>query len=230
MIVLLVTFVLIKVLFPESAPIGNQAHTISNQKIVIIPMSGIPTSFLLALRKTLESQHDTGVLVATALGKGDEMLIPGSDQYNTDYLALVGKEIGQSLDRPNAFFIVLTNEDINSPDSGLRFVFSAHYDGVSVVSLARINELNFGLVPKLIEIPGTFLKMQERALKLINKAIGYGVYHLDASSDINDVMYGPIMGIHDLDRVGTWYQKGLTNQSMSPASGPLHASPVQHHY
>jgi hypothetical protein len=50
-----------------------------------------------------------------------------------------------------------------------------------------------------------FSKMQERALKLINKAIGYGVYGYEASSDINSVMYGPIMGPDDLDRVGSWY-------------------------
>jgi len=226
----LVTYALVKILFPASAPIGNQTHTISNQKIVIMPVSGVPTTFLTALKKTLESQHNTGVLVTTAIGKGDEMLIPGKDQYNAGYLASLGMQIGKSLGRPDAFFIVLTNEDINYPDSGLRFVYSAHYDGISVVSLARINELNFGVVPKLIEISSTFLKMQERALKLINKAIGYGVYDLDASSNINDVMYGPIMDIHDLDKAGSWYQKGLTNQSMSPTAGPQQASLAPAHY
>lgn len=211
-IVMIVTYILIKFLFPETTEIGNQSHTTQDQKLIIMPMSGVPPVFLTALEKQLESQHKVDVLVTTVMGKGDEMLIPGRDQFNSSYLASVGMRVGDGLDRQGAFYIVLTNEDINYVDSGLRFVYSAHYDGISVISLARINEMNFGVIPELIEIPGMFLKMQERSLKLINKAIGYGLYHLDASSNINDVMYGPIMGVEDLDKVGDWYQEERINK------------------
>lgn len=230
LIVAVTTIILAKVLFPTTVKIGNQSHTAEHQKIAIIPMTGVPLVFLAALEKTLESQHKTDVLVTTAIGKGDEMLISGKDQYNANYLASLGLNIGNRLGRPGAYYILLTNEDINHPESGLRFIYSAHYDGISVVSLARINNMNFGVIPKLIEIPEMFIKMQDRALKLINKAIGYGVYHYDASSNINDVMYGPVMGIYDLDRVGSWYQKGLTNQSMAPSAGPPQALLTPAHY
>lgn len=207
-VIMVITYILIKFLFPEITEIGNQSHTTQDQKLIIMPMSGVPPVFLTALEKQLELQHKVDVLVTTVMGKGDEMLIPGKNQFNSSYLASVGVKVGDGLDRPGAFYIVLTNEDINYVGSGLRFVYSAHYDGISVISLARINEMNFGVIPELIEIPSMFLKMQERALKLINKAIGYGVYHLDASSNINDVMYGPIMSVEDLDKVGDWYEGG----------------------
>ena len=200
-----VAAVVIRACLPEPVHIGNQARAPSGEKIVIIPMAGIPGAFLEALELKLDEQHHTDVLVTTEMGKGDEMLLPDRQQFNANYLAQLGLEIGQRIGRENAYIIVLTNEDINNPDSGLRYVYSSHYGDVSVVSLARINDRNFGVVPGLISVPAMFSKMQERALKLINKAIGYGVYGYEASSDINSVMYGPIMGPDDLDRVGSVY-------------------------
>jgi len=205
-LMVVITFVAIRSCLPESTNLGNSNHDISEQKIIIIPVAGIPPLFLQQLENKLEKLHNTDVLITTVMGTGTEILIPGSDQYNANYLASKGIEIGKRIGRDNSFIVVLTNEDINIPKSGLRYVYSAHYDGVSVTSLARINDMNHGVIPKLIEIPGMFLKMQQRALKIINKAIGYGVYGYKTSSDINSVMYGPIMGPQDLDRVGNWYE------------------------
>ena len=199
------TIFAIKLFLPEAAHVGNQGHSTADQTIVIIPMSGIPTVFLKSIEQKLEEQHNTNVLVTTAMGKGDEMLISNKDQFNANYLAALGRDIGNRIHRENAFFIVLTNEDINYPDSGFRYVYSAHYEGISVASLARINNMNYGVIPRIIQIPEMFTKMQERTLKILNKAIGYGVYGYEASSNVGSVMYGPIMGPDDLDRVGSWY-------------------------
>ncbi len=204
-IIAIITILIFQFFFPQKAHIGNQRHVVKDQKIVLIPMFGIPPKFLRSLEKTLEEQHKTNVLVTTDMGKGKEMLIKDSDQYNADILAAIGLRIGKNIGRDGAFTIVLTNEDINRPDSGLRYIYSSHYEGISVVSLARINPLNFGVDLNLISIPEKFLKMKERALKIINKSIGYGVYGYEASSNINSVMYGPIMGPSDLDKVGNWY-------------------------
>lgn len=204
-VLVIVPLVTVKFLFPEQVGLGNKDHDVDGQKIVIVPTAGVPLAFLWSLEETLEAQHETDVLVTTALGKGGEMLLPGGDQLTASYLASVGKEIAERIGREDAFVILLTNEDINYPKSGLRYVYSSHYEGVSVVSLARINVMNLGVVPNLIEVPGMFSIMKKRALKLINKAIGYGYYGYDASSNIDSVMYGPIMGPDDLDRVGSWY-------------------------
>ena len=203
--IVVVTILVARVLFPENAVLGNQGVPTADHKVVIIPMAGLPSVFVSKLKKELEKQHGFPVLVTTELGKGPEMIMKESGQYHSGHLAFVGNDIAKRIDRANAFKIVLTNEDINDPDSGLRFYYSAHFDGLSVVSLARINPSNFGVLPNLIEIPEMYMKMTSRALKLINKSIGYGVYAYQASSDVNSVMYGPVMGLSDLDRVGDWY-------------------------
>ena len=74
----------------------------------------------------------------------------------------------------------------------------ANYRGLSVVSTARIDPINYNL-PKDEKL------RDERLMKLINKAIGLQVYKYKVSSDMSSVMYGPIMGVEDLDRVGSWY-------------------------
>ena len=54
-------------------------------------------------------------------------------------------------------------------------------------------------------MPREYAEMKGRALILINKAIGYCVYGYAASSEINSVMYGPIISASDLDDMGDWY-------------------------
>lgn len=203
---LILTILVIRACLPVKSHLGNTEHTISEQKIVIVPMTGIPMLFLQKLEETLEQQHQTDVLVTTAMGKGVEMLLKNSDQYDATYLANLGLDIGGRIKRKNAFIIVLTNEDINYSKSGLRYVFSSHYEGVSVISLARVNPMNFGARVSLIAVPFAQQKILDRAIKLINKAIGYGLYKYEASSNVSNVMYGPIMSLDDLDQVGSWYQ------------------------
>jgi len=203
---LIFTILVIRACLPVKSHLGNGEHKILEQKIVIIPMTGMPMLFLQSLEKTLEQQHQADILVTTAMGKGEEMLLKNSDQYDATYLANLGLDIGKRIKRKNAFIIVLTNEDINYSKSGLRYVFSSHYDGVSVISLARVNPINFGANISLIEVPIIQQRTLDRAIKLINKAIGYGLYEYEASSNINNVMYGPIMSLDDLDQVGSWYQ------------------------
>lgn len=191
--------------FPERAKLGNQDIPAVEHKVVIIPTAGVPSVFLSRLEQTLEKRHGFPVLVTTQMGKGPEMVIQSSGQYNSGALAAAGRDVAKRIGHAETFVIVLTNEDINTPGSGLRYHFSTHYQGLSVVSLARINPTNFERMPNILKLPEMYQTMSERALKLINKSIGYGVYGFEASSDWKSVMYGPIMGPKDLDRVGSWY-------------------------
>ena len=133
------------------------------------------------------------------------MLLKKSKQYNAGILAAVGLDIRSQIGNNDAYAIFLTNEDINVSDSGYNYVFSAHYENITVISLARTNPLNFGVIPKVIDVPFMFDKMKNRALKLINKSIGYGLYEYEALSNLKSVMYGPVLSLRDLDRVGDWY-------------------------
>ncbi len=72
-------------------------------------------------------------------------------------------------------------------------------DQLTVMSLARID-------PRSYRQLANHELVLDRATKLINKALGYHIYGYKASSDAGNVMYGPIMGLDDLDRVNMWYR------------------------
>jgi predicted Zn-dependent protease len=208
LLIVVVTLLVAWVFWPRGTKLGNESYNTSNQRVVIIPSGSIPLGFLRNLERALEEQHGFNVLISPEMGLDAKWRIPETQQYNASLLAQQGLTLLRNMDRANAFCIILTNEDINDPDSGLRFLFSAHFEGVSVVSLARLNPESFGPVKKdVLSLPFLFNTLTDRTLKVINKAVGLGLYGYTQSSDTNSVMYGPIMGVSDLDRIGRWYQK-----------------------
>jgi len=84
------TILVIRACLPVKSHLGNSEHKISEQRIVIVPMTGMPMLFLQSLEETLEQRHQTDILVTTMMGKGEEMLLKNSDQYDATYLANLG--------------------------------------------------------------------------------------------------------------------------------------------
>jgi hypothetical protein len=202
----LITLVIIRAVIPKKTVLENPRGLNEKPKLVIIPTEGIPSIFLQDLKATLQEQHKFRILVSTEMGVPSSGRMKDSNQYNAHALASLGSEVLKSLGREGAYGLILTNEDINFPDSDLRFVFSGHYQGLSVVSLARVNPQNFGVTVDLISLPFVYQKTMERSLKLINKGLGRGYYGYKVSSNRQSVMFGPIMGLDDLDLIGTWYE------------------------
>lgn len=202
----IIALILAYVFLPRSADLGNPEHDIGGQKIVIIPSGEIPMPFLNHLEKNLEAMHGTDVLISTSMGLDKNWILEGTGQYHAGYLSKFGDQVFKTLRRDGAYCIVLTNEDINHPNSGLRFLFSIQYPSNSVVSLARMNPWNMGLTLNILNVPYAFNQTSERALKIINKELGKGLYGYPISNDRESVMYGPIMSVKDLDSVGIWYK------------------------
>jgi predicted Zn-dependent protease len=191
---------------PRGTDLGNSGHDIGGQKIVIIPSGEIPIPFLKHLEENLEKMHGTDVLITTNMGLDENWIIQETDQYNAGYLSKRGEEIFKALGRQDAYCIILTNKDINYPDTGLRFLLSVQYPSNSVVSLARMNPLNMGLTLNILSVPYAFNQTSVRALKMINKELGKGFYGYPISNSRGSVMYGPIMSVQDLDSIGIWYE------------------------
>ena len=207
LVVVLLTLLLAWLLIPAKTKLGEPPQTLGKQRVIIIPSEGIPLHFLQHLEARLEELHQVNVLVSTTMGMDPHWMIQDAKQINSDLVAHRGLEIFRTLGRTDAYCIILINQDMNSPGSGLRFIFSAQYpERVSVISLARINPRNYGVSVNLISMPGMFEKTTERALKLVNKELGKGYYGYPISNNRNSVMYGPIMSLSDLDSIGIWYK------------------------
>jgi predicted Zn-dependent protease len=205
-LLLIITIVVVRACLPETTKIHvDEASSVVNRKLILIPTDGIPSIFLANMRKQLEQQHKFGVLVTVQMGLPADAKMPGSEQFDVDKIALAGFDVCKNMSVNNEYCVVLTNRDINNKDSGLRFVFAQHYQGISVVSVARLSEMNFGGKLNLATVPIIFENISNRALKLVNKAIGLGYYKYPLSSDRSSVMFAPIMSLSDLDSVGGWY-------------------------
>jgi predicted Zn-dependent protease len=200
------TFVIIRATIPKKTVLENPPDFGKNPTLVIIPTEGIPLLFLQDLKTTLQNQHKFRILISSEMGVPATARMENSKQYNSHVLASMGAAVLKALDRGDAYGMVLTNKDVNFPESELRFVFSSHYEGLSVVSLARLDPQNFGETVDLIKLPFVYQKTSDRSLKVINKALGRGYYGYEVSSDRNSVMFGPIISVDDLDSVGMWYE------------------------
>lgn len=176
---------------------GNSPSAV---RIYLLPMEGISPELALSVAKDIESRHKLKTKVTTTMGKDPSMFNAERQQYTANEIAKEADQIVKRIKRPDEqpFILVLTPYDINAREFNLRFLFAAHLKGISVVSTARIDPVNYGQ-------PRDDKLRDDRLLKLINKAIGQQILGYPISSDRKSVMYGPIMGLDDLDAIGREY-------------------------
>lgn len=199
------TIILIRACLPKKVQLIENPTLGQNRKLIIVPTDGIPSLFLTSLRTKLQAQHKFEVLttVQTALPPNTEIKKTG--QHEIIKLVEAGAEVCKNVAINNEYCVLLTNLDINTENSGLRFLFAQHYKGISVVSTARLNEANFGAQLNLISTTILSELIVNRTAKLINKGLGLGYYGYALSNNRKSVMFAPIMGLTDLDSIGDWY-------------------------
>lgn len=188
----------------EISPSGLN-HSSESVGIYLVPAWGSESKVMRYLENTLAQQHNVRVQVTTDMGLDRHHFDSEHQQYIAEEIYKSTLEIAKRLRQGQVGqlspVIVVIPNDMNSEAFRFRYLFSLHFfqEKISVISLARINPTNYGNKPNVN-------LTSERALKLINKALGYHIYSYKPSSDINNVMYGPIMGVSDLDRVNSWYE------------------------
>lgn len=150
------------------------------------------------------AQHfsqEFGVRMRSALPMGSRELQPfeGTQQYAAEDILTLAKPVLERLPGQgrHTSYILLTNRDINMRSRTFRYMFSSHDNELraSVVSTARMIE------PGDVSQRAASL-LADRFSKMIRRAIGEIQFGWKRSSNINDVMYSPIMGVDDLDRIG----------------------------
>ena len=186
----------------ERIPLGNTTHSVAPSKVVLIPLDGFDLRDVNEIADYIEKQHKVHVSTYTHMGKNPAMFNAEKQQYLSEEIAQAAWRVlhdNGDADLSKAV-IVLTRDDINTGDFRFRYFFSNHFEDLklSVISTARIDPINYGL-------PADHDLKIRRLEKLVNKSLGLHLYGYKNGTDKSSVMYGPIMGVEDLDSVGDWY-------------------------
>lgn len=203
--ILLLGIIAVRACLPAQTIIVDNEPTRLARQLIIVPTDGLPALFMSSLRTRLESQHKFGVTATVQMPFPHYAEIDNSGQFSAAIIAEEGLDICRRMAQANEYCVVLTNRDINEKDSGVRFFFAQHYEGISVVSTARMNRLNFGGKVNLVSTPFAADEVLSRVSKMINKGLGLSYYGYGLSNDRNSVMFAPIMSLDDLDAAGDWY-------------------------
>jgi len=164
-----------------------------------MPIEGFPPDYARELEKKFSAELGLNVRATVHAGRTPQMFGPSRQMISER----VRDELKVPLRRlydvtPKTIFIVLTRDDLNGADGGTRFVFATHFppERLSVVSMARLSDSFFGKMdaPAVTKL---------RLYKMVKKAIGLQYYGYARSTDLNSVMYSPVMSLDDLDVVGT---------------------------
>ena len=167
--------------------------------IYFLPLDDFSEDVSASLAQHFSQEFGVRIKSALPMGSGELRPFEGTQQYAVEDVLILAKPVLERLPlrAANASYVILTNRDINARSRNFRFLFSSHDGGLraSVVSTARMSEPG-DLSPHAASL------LTDRFTKMIIRAMGEIQFGWKRSSNINDVMYSPIMGVDDLDRIG----------------------------
>ncbi|SCX60976.1 hypothetical protein [Nitrosospira sp. Nsp1] len=167
--------------------------------VYFLPLDDFSADASASLAQYFSREFGVRMKSALPMGSGELQPFEGTQQYAGEDILMLAKPVLERLPgrAQNASYIILTNRDINARSRTFRYMFSWHDSGLraSVVSTARMTE------------PGDLSQraaslLTDRFSKMIRRAVGEMQFGWKRSSNINDAMYSPIMGVDDLDRIG----------------------------
>jgi len=172
--------------------------------VYVVPLDDFPEALSATVAQALAQQLGLRVRAGMRLPPLRIPVLPGSDQYAGEALLDRADRASKRLPGlgPDTYRLFLTVRDINAQAGGFRFQFSMHNRALncSVVSMARLFEFVDGEV-RLTNLAGA------RAVKLAKRAVGELHLGWQRSTDPSDLMYAPLMGLEDLDRIGTEHRE-----------------------
>jgi len=171
--------------------------------VVLLPTDDFPVAVANILEKHVAADTGLKVRAMLPLGTRDWTPFPDGQQYDPAALVQLAAPAIERLRKSygGKSYVIVTTRDINTADRNLRFVFSANFSqNVTVVSVARMVAGNPGQPAPDEVIIG-------RLRKMILRTIALQYYNLGRSADIHDVTYSPLMGLDDLDAMGSAMKK-----------------------
>jgi predicted Zn-dependent protease len=199
----------------------GQTSPLDAVSVYLIPLDDFPDELASSLARALQSSMGFRVKASLKLPPLRIDSLPGTNQLAVDSVLDLGRKASDRLPEttPKTHRVFLTLRDINSRSANFRFLFSSHNKSTnsSVVSLARMLEY-------ADERPQLTERAALRLLKMVKRAIGELHLGWSRSPDPNDLMYSPLMGVDDLDRMGLEHTEQAGDREPAP---PAPKSPVK---
>jgi len=169
----------------------------AGQKIYFAAVGEMRSVHLDALQAYYKQRYDLTVEILPPIGLEPMVVDERRRQLIAEELIeLMKRRYPEHARSPQSILIGITEGDMYIREVNWRFAF-ARRDGdrFAIVSSARMDPVSFGFLPD-DEL------LQTRLRKMLSKNIGIMYYKLPQKSDRRSVMFGPILGIDDLDSMG----------------------------
>lgn len=189
--------------------------------VYVVPLDDCPEDLGASLARLLQQQLGIRIKASLRLAPLGLGPMPGTNQYASEDILAQAVTASRLLPEAAAttYRLFLTTKDINTRPANFRFQFSTHNRQLnsSVLSMARLLEYANDK-PVFTELSAS------RLVKMAKRAIDEVKLGWTRSGDPRDLMYAPIMGLEDLDRIGYEHSpKAPDNESPKPqpASGSV---------
>ncbi len=169
----------------------------SGQKIYFVAIGEMRSVRLDGLQAYYKQRYDLTIDLLRPIGLEPVVVDERRRQLIAEeLLSLLKRRYPEHARSPQSIVIGITEGDMYIREVDWRFAFAKRDgDRFAVVSSARMDPVNFGYLPD-DEL------LQTRLRKMLSKNIGIMYYKLPQKSDRKSVMFGPILGIRDLDSMG----------------------------
>ena len=168
----------------------------------LVPVLGFPDSYTKDLVARLIEDGSIHVRSSVDVGISDSLFFPDNKQMISEKALMEFSRILPSLSnaKPNAVYIFLTAYDLNGEDRRFRFLFAQNNpkSRMAIISISRLrfNQDGPSEAPSITKL---------RLFKMAKRQIGELYYGYSRNTDPNSVMYSPLMGLDELDMIGTKY-------------------------
>jgi len=169
----------------------------AGQKIYFAAVGEMRSVHLDALQAYYKQRYDLTIEILPPIGLEPMVVDERRRQLIAEELIeMLKRRYPEHARSPQSILIGITEGDMYIREVNWRFAF-ARRDGdrFAIVSSARMDPVSFGYLPDE-EL------LQTRLRKMLSKNIGIMYYKLPQKSDRRSVMFGPILGIDDLDSMG----------------------------
>ena len=169
----------------------------AGQKIYFAAVGEMRSVHLDALQAYYKQRYDLTIEILHPIGLEPVVVDERRRQLIAEELIeMLKRRYPEHARSPQSILIGITEGDMYIREVNWRFAF-ARRDGdrFAIVSSARMDPVSFGFLPD-DEL------LQTRLRKMLSKNIGIMYYKLPQKSDRRSVMFGPILGIDDLDSMG----------------------------